>query len=131
MLNIGKIVHHKLTFLLMISYFFQSYHWCWHIFLLFQEVRSLYLDKQVLISLIRHLQGCGSAFILCWSGSGSSSFTKCGSGSGSRSRSSLTKFEENKSWRVFLRNNGACANLLLKKLNNVAVISNFLAFVSF
>ena len=39
------------------------------------------------------LQGCGSAFILC--GSGSSSFSECGSGS--RSRSSLTKFEEKKS----------------------------------
>ena len=79
----------------------------------------------------RFRQGCGSAFILC--GSGSSRFYDCGSrsgsesrsGSGSRSRSSLTKFEEKKSWRVFLscknikdcskvRNNGACANLLLK-----------------
>ena len=37
-------------------------------------------------------QGCGSAFILC----GSRSFSECRSGS--RSRSSLTKFEEKKSW---------------------------------
>ena len=39
------------------------------------------------------LQGCGSAFTLC--GSGSGSFSECGSGS--RSRSSLTKFEGKKS----------------------------------
>ena len=62
-----------------------------------------------------------------------------GSGSGSRSRSSLTKFEEKKSWSVFLtfkklkncskvRNNWACANLLYKKLYKVAVISKFLTF---
>ena len=51
-------------------------------------------------------QGCGSAFTLCGSGSKSSSFSECGSrsrsGSGSRSRSSSTKFEEKKSWIVFL-----------------------------
>ena len=66
-------------------------------------------------------QGCGSAFILC--GSGSSSFSECGS----RSRSSLTKFEE-KNYEEFsyvvknikdcskVRNNGAYANLLFKNL---------------
>ena len=30
-----------------------------------------------------------------------------------------------------VRNNGACANLLLKKLEKAAVISNFLAFFQF
>ena len=85
------------------------------------------------------LQGCGSALILYKSGS--SSFSECGSRS--RSRSSLTKFEEKKSW-VFLsckkhkrllksKKNGACANLLLKNLINLQLllICNFLAFFLF
>ena len=52
---------------------------------------------ETMLAIIILQQGCGSAFTLC--GSGSSSFSECGSGSrsGSRSRSSLTKFEENKS----------------------------------
>ena len=69
-------------------------------------------------------QGCGSAFILCGSGSSSSSFSECGYGS----RSTWTKFEEKKHEKFSqvvknikhcskLRNNRACENLLLKKCN--------------
>ena len=79
------------------------------------------------------MQGCGSAFILCRSGS--ISFSECGSGF--RSRSSLTKFEEKKSWRVFLsckkpkrllksKTKWSLCKFTFKKLNKVAVISNFL-----
>ena len=74
-------------------------------------------------------------FILC--GSGSSSFSECGSGS--RFRSSLTKFEEKKSWRVFLfckkhkrllqsKKQWSWCKFTFKKLNKVEVINNFLAF---
>ena len=87
-------------------------------------------------------QGCGSAFILCGSGFGSSSFSEWGSGSGSRSRSSLTKFEEKKSWRVFLsckkqkrllksKKQWSLCKFTFFKLNKDAVISNFLAFFQF
>ena len=51
----------------------------------------------LLLAWLYFFQGCGSAFILC--GSGSSSFSECGSGSGSRS--SLTKFEEEKNHKSF------------------------------
>ena len=84
-------------------------------------------------------QGCGSAFTLCGSGSGSSSFSECGSGSGSRSRSSLTKFEGKKSWRVFLsckktkrllksKKQGSLCKFTFKKFNKVVVICIFLVF---
>ena len=87
-------------------------------------------------------QGCGYAFIS--RGSGSSSFSECRSGFGSRSRSrsSLAKFEEKKSWRVFLsckkhesllksKKQWSLCKFTLKKLNKVVVISNFLAFFQF
>ena len=61
------------------------------LFFIFIE-KFLFLIVYYILYLLK--QGCGSAFILC--GSGSSSFSECGSGS------SLTKFEEKKSWIVFL-----------------------------
>ena len=101
-------------------------------------------DPKIWLRLQKSLASTRAVFILC--GSGSSSLSQCragsGSGSGSRSRSSLTKFEEKKSWRVFLscknikdcskvRNNGACANLHLNnfiKLQLLAISVHFFSF---
>ena len=92
--------------------------------------------KYVPIPFVKQNQGCGSVFILCGTGSGSSSFFECGSGS----RSSWTKFEEKKSFSQVIKNikhcsklrtNEPCENLLLKNVIKLQLLAIFLYFFSF